>query len=71
MSRTVPRKCSPLTQIRREQKMPGPLLLVYFMVEVELTRGMGTTFCKEFYILYLTRVRTYKIARPQTDKHLP
>jgi hypothetical protein len=25
------RKCSPLAQIRREQKMPGPLLLVYFM----------------------------------------
>ncbi len=25
------RKCSPLGQIRREQKMPGPLLLVYFM----------------------------------------
>ena len=29
--RTIPRKCSPLTQIRREQKKPGPLLLVYFM----------------------------------------
>jgi hypothetical protein len=29
--RTIPRKCSPLAQIRREQKKPGPLLLVYFM----------------------------------------
>jgi hypothetical protein len=27
----MPRKCSPLSQIRRGQKMPGPLLLVYFM----------------------------------------
>ncbi len=26
------RKCSPLGQIRWEPKMPGPLLLVYFMV---------------------------------------
>jgi hypothetical protein len=26
------RKCSSLAQIRRKQKMPGPLLLVYFMV---------------------------------------
>ncbi len=25
------RKCSPLTQIRRQQEKPGPLLLVYFM----------------------------------------
>ncbi len=25
------RKCSPLAQVRREQKKPGPLLLVYFM----------------------------------------
>jgi hypothetical protein len=32
--RTIPRKCSPLAQIRREQKKPGPLLLVYFMVQV-------------------------------------
>ncbi len=32
ISCTMPRKCSPLTQIRREQKMPGPLLLVYFMI---------------------------------------
>ncbi len=31
ISSSVPRKCSPLSQIRREQKMPGPLLLVYFM----------------------------------------
>ncbi len=28
----IPRKCSTLTQILREQKMPGPLLLLYFMV---------------------------------------
>jgi hypothetical protein len=27
-------KCSLLTQIRRELKMPGPLLLVYFMLHV-------------------------------------
>ncbi len=26
------RKCSPLTQFRRQQEKPGPLLLVYFMV---------------------------------------
>jgi hypothetical protein len=32
ISRAVPRKCSPLAQIRREQKKPGPLLLVYFML---------------------------------------
>jgi hypothetical protein len=27
------RKCSPLTQIRRQQEKPGPLLLVYFMID--------------------------------------
>ncbi len=31
ISRTIPRKCSPLAQIRRGQEKPGPLLLVYFM----------------------------------------
>ncbi len=32
ISRAIPRKCSPLAQIRRENKKPGPLILVYFMV---------------------------------------
>ncbi len=32
-SGAMPRKCSPLTQIRRQQEKPGPLLLVYFMGE--------------------------------------
>jgi hypothetical protein len=35
ISRAIPRKCSPLGQIRREQKKPGPLLVVYFMVYSE------------------------------------
>jgi hypothetical protein len=34
ISLAIPRKCSPLAQIRREQKKPGPLLLVYFMSTV-------------------------------------
>jgi hypothetical protein len=29
------RKCSPLTQIRRQQEKHGPLLLVYFMLEAQ------------------------------------
>ncbi len=32
ISRAIPRKCSPLAQIRRKKKKPGPLLLVYFMI---------------------------------------
>jgi hypothetical protein len=30
-SRAIPRNCSPLAQVRREQKKPGSLILVYFM----------------------------------------
>ncbi len=37
ISRAIPRKCSPLAQIRREQKKPGPLLLVYFMTNTHST----------------------------------
>ncbi len=48
------RKCSSLGQIRREQKMPGPLLLVYFMtssnddfVQIEVSNfSMSILECK-------------------------
>jgi hypothetical protein len=36
ISFAMPRKCSSLTQIRREQKMPGPLLLVYFLDNMQV-----------------------------------
>ncbi len=40
----MPLKCSPLAQIRREQKMPGPLLLVYFMLQAhqDISDGLRT-----------------------------
>ncbi len=39
ISRAIPRKCSPLAQIRRGQKKPGPLLLVYFMAYISKDAG--------------------------------
>jgi hypothetical protein len=35
ISRKMPLTFSLLAQFRREQKMPGPLLLVYFMDKVD------------------------------------
>ncbi len=47
----MPRKCSPLAQIRREQKMPGPLLLVYFMIISKLDERRGCVTCGCLHIL--------------------
>ncbi len=56
ISRGIPRKCSPLAQIRREQKKHGPLLLVYFMV---LGMSRRTVFYHwDLFLLHLSSILT-------------
>ncbi len=69
ISLAIPRKCSPLAQIRRGQEKPGPLLLVYFMTGcvkcctflfIDVIVGwFCVTFCVVFSFLF-SDVEVYK-----------